>query len=191
MAQIKVNEKSNEITAIPESLGPAAHLASKHCPADDDFTDTDAGYGRVETRRTGIYRDTSYISQFRAGARAIIRVDSTRYDKTENRYTLQQTRFYITSLPSVRAKDFSRLIRSRRGIENQLHWVLDMAFNEDGSQKRAENSAENFSGILRLARNILNRYKDLHPSRISYRSMMLRAALNPTFASEVIQAVFA
>ena len=234
LAQIKVDEKRNEITAIPELLDMLdvegctisidamgcqkdiaskiiskkadyilavkdnqptlrldALLASKHCPADDDFTDTDAGHGRVETRRTRIYRDTSYISQFWAGSRAIIRVDSTRYDKTENRYSPQETRFYITSLTSVKAEDFSRWIRSHWGIENQLHWVLDMAFNEDRSQKRAENSAENFSRMLRLARNILKRYKDLHPSRISYRSMMLRAALNPAFASEVIQAVFA
>lgn len=41
-------------------------MASKQCPA-DDFTDADAGHGRVETRRAGIYRDASYISRFRAG----------------------------------------------------------------------------------------------------------------------------
>lgn len=99
----------------------------------------------------------------------------------------QETRFYITSLSGVNADDFSRWIRSHRRMENQLHRVSDMASNEDRRQKRAKNSAGNFFGMLRLARNILKRYKDLHSSRISYRSMMLRTALNPAFASEVIQ----
>ena len=65
-----------------------------------------------------------------------------------------------------------------------------MAFNEDASQKRAGNSAENFSRLLRFARNILKRYKDTHPTKLSYRSMNFKGALQDDFVLEVPKAVF-
>ena len=234
LAQIKVDEKSNEIIAIPKLLDMLeiagctisidamgcqkeiaakiiskkadyilaikdnqptlrldAILMSKDCRADDDYLDIDAGHGRVEKRRTRIYRDTTYISQFWPGAAAVIRVDSLRYNKTNREYEAGETRFYITSLHHVKAPLFAQWIRAHWGIENQLHWVLDMAFNEDASQKRAGNSAENFSRMLRFARNILKRYKDTHPTKLSYRSMKLKAALQQDFALEVLATVFA
>ena len=233
LAQIRVDEKSNEITAIPELLDMIdiegctisidamgcqkdiaakiiskkadyilavkdnqptlrldALLMSKHCRPDDDYIDTDAGHGRIEKRRTRIYRDMACISQFWPGVSSVIRVDSLRYDKTNSEYKAQETRFYITSLHNVEASQFARWIRAHWGIENQLHWVLDMAFNEDASQKRAGNSAENFSRLLRFARNILKRYKDTHPTKLSYRSMKFKAALQEDFALEVLKAVF-
>ena len=211
LAQIKVDEKSNEITAIPKlldmidiegctisidamgcqkeiaakiiskkadyilalkgnqpSLRLDALLMSKNCYADDDYIDTDGGHGRVERRRTRIYRDMSYVSHFWPGVSAVIRVDSLRYDKSKAEYQAVETRFYITSLHHVEASQFARWIRAHWGIENQLHWVLDVAFNEDASQKRAGNSAENFSRLLRFARNILKRYKEVNPMKLSY-----------------------
>ena len=233
LAQIKVDEKSNEITAIPKLLDMIdieggtisidamgcqkdiaakiiskkadyilsikdnqptlrldALLMSKHCRPDDDYLETDAGHGRVEKRRTRIYRDLEYISQFWPGAAAIVRVDSLRYDKSNDVYDAQKSRFYITSLHNVDASLFAKWIRAHWGIENQLHWVLDMAFGEDSSLKRAGNSAENFSRLLRFARNILKRYKEVNPTKLSYRSMMTKAALKEDFALEVLKAVF-
>lgn len=233
LAQIKVDEKSNEITAIPKlldmidiegctisidamgcqkeiaakiiskkadyilalkgnqpSLRLDALLMSKNCYADDDYIDTDVGHGRVERRRTRIYRDMSYVSHFWPGVSAVIRVDSLRYDKSKAEYQAVETRFYITSLHHVEASQFARWIRAHWGIENQLHWVLDVAFNEDASQKRAGNSAENFSRLLRFARNILKRYKEVNPMKLSYRSMKFKAALKEDFALDVLKTVF-
>lgn len=85
------------------------------------------------------------LRQFRPGVSAVIRVDSLRDDKTNAEYKTQETRFYITRLPHVEASPFARGIRAHWGIENPLHWVLDRAFNEEASQKRAGNAAENFS----------------------------------------------
>ena len=67
----------------------------------------------------------------------------------------------------------------------------DDYIDTDASQKRGGNSAENFSRLLRFARNILKRYKDTHPTRLSYRSMKFKAALQEDFALEVLKAVFA
>ncbi|MBR6576863.1 MAG: hypothetical protein IKK73_07010 [Akkermansia sp.] len=65
-----------------------------------------------------------------------------------------------------------------------------MAFNEDASQKRVGYSAENFPRLLRFARNILKRYKDTHHTKLSYRSMKFKAALQEDFALEVLKSVF-
>jgi len=90
----------------------------------------------------------------------------------------------------VQASLFARWIRAHWGTENHLHWVLDVAFNEDFSQKRAGNSAENFSRLLRFARNILKRYKDTHPTKLSCRSMKFKAVLQQDFALEMLKRVF-
>ena len=61
-------------------------------------------------------------------------------------------RHYISSALST-AKRFNEAIREHWGIENRLHWTLDVAFNEDNSTKRADNAAENFSVITKIALN--------------------------------------
>ena len=145
----------------------------------------------METRTTSIYRDMDYISNFRPGVAAVIKVDTRRFNKTEGKYEAAQSRYFVTGRNSVNAGDFSRRVRAHRGIENRLHRVLNMAFNEDASRKRTGNSAENFSRMLRLARNILKVYKEESHTRMSYRLMMLKAAMNPEFSLEVLRTVFA
>ena len=66
----------------------------------------------------------------------------------------KEIRYYISSLPAD-ASLLNRSIRSHWGIENSLHWVLDVAFNEDHSRKRAGYAAQNFSVINRIALNLL------------------------------------
>ena len=68
---------------------------------------------------------------------------------TGNKKT-SETRYYISSLDEG-AADMNRFIRQHWGIENQLHWSLDMAFNEDRQRKRAKNAANNFSYIRKIA----------------------------------------
>lgn len=188
-----ISKKADYILAIKDNqptLRLDALLMSKHCLADDDYMDVDAGHGRVEKRRTGIYREMDSLSRSWPGSSAVIRVDSLRYDKSLGESKATASRFYITSLHQVEAVPFSRWVRAHWGIANQLHWVLDVAFNEDSCQKRSGNSAENFSRMLRFARNILKRYKDTHPSKLSYRSMKFKAALQQDFALEVLKTVF-
>ncbi len=69
-----------------------------------------------------------------------------------------ETRYYISSLPSD-AKQIGTAIRSHWGIENSLHWVLDMAFREDECRKRKDNSAENFAVLRRITLNLLRQEK--------------------------------
>ena len=99
-----ISKKADYILAVKDNqptLRFDALLMSKHCRPDDDFIDTDAGHGHVEQRRTRIYRDMAYVSQFWPGVSAVIRVDPLRYDKSNDEYKALETRFYITYLHHV------------------------------------------------------------------------------------------
>ena len=67
-------------------------------------------------------------------------------------------RYYISNKVDT-AENFQKHIRSHWGIENKLHWTLDVAFSEDGSRKRNKNAVQNYSVILKIALNILKNEK--------------------------------
>ena len=68
--------------------------------------------------------------------------------------TTTEARFYLSSLSS-NAEKIALAIRSHWGIENSLHWTLDVTFSEDESRIRKQQSPENFALLLRLAINLL------------------------------------
>lgn len=68
------------------------------------------------------------------------------------------TRYYITGL-EANAEDFQKAIRSHWGIENKLHWTLDVAFSEDASRKLAKNASQNFSILNKISLNLLRNEK--------------------------------
>jgi predicted transposase YbfD/YdcC len=119
------------------------------------YKDIDTGHGRVESRTCSVYTDLSHISQPDRwiGLKAIVYIEASRYLKS-SQTEQQEKRYYITSLDAP-AERIGMAVRAHWGIENALHWVLDVAFNEDHSRKRAGNAAENFSIICRIALNMV------------------------------------
>lgn len=67
-----------------------------------------------------------------------------------------ETRFFISSMP-LSVKRFANAIRSHWGIENNLHWVLDVSFREDESRLRKDHGPENLALVRRLAASLLQR----------------------------------
>ena len=67
--------------------------------------------------------------------------------------------YYICSLPRQRAEELGRIARSHWGVENGLHWALDVGFREDESRVRMGNAAENLSRLRRWALNLLKQEK--------------------------------
>jgi len=101
----------------------------------------------------------------------IERVERTRYlwNKTTN-----EVQFYLSSLPA-NARILGQIIRQHWGIENKVHWTLDVTFNEDSSRIRSGHSPRNFALLRRWALNALRQETTL---KRSLRQKQKRAAIN-------------
>ena len=128
---------------------------------DHDYHETvDAGHGRVETRRCWTVSDPGnvrYVDEYGQwpGLTTLVMVEGERIVGGK---TTVESRYYISSLPND-ASVLLNAVRSHWSIENQLHWSLDVTFNEDGSRVRSGNGAENFSVLRRMALNLLKAEK--------------------------------
>ena len=91
-----------------------------------------------------------------AGLRSFVCVES---ERTINGQTSTDRRYYISDLDGQDARTMLGYVRGHWGIENQLHWSLDVTFREDTLRQRVGHSAENLSRIRRLALNLLRRDK--------------------------------
>ena len=203
LGQVKTQEKSNEITAIPEllnilslentvvtidAMGCQKEIATAIIAKEADYvlavkenqknlyqaieeefrfgkniessTSIDLGHGRIETRVCSMLTDFQFINPINKwkNLTTVVKIDSIREFKNSDKPTETATRYYISSLKAD-VEDFQRAIRSHWGIENKLHWTLDVAFSEDDSRKRIGNSAQNFSLINKIALNLLKNEK--------------------------------
>lgn len=126
--------------------------------AHDHYVSVGKGHGRIETRRHWTIYEPSYIDYLNErgrwpNLRSIGMVEATRRVGTA---VERETRYYISSLPGD-AEVFGRAVRSHWGIENQLHWVLDVAFREDDCRVRQGHAAQNLATLRRLALTLLRR----------------------------------
>jgi predicted transposase YbfD/YdcC len=227
LGQVKVDEKSNEITAIPklldvlslqgtivtiDAMGCQKEIAEKiikkeadyilavkgnqgnleedikrtvrFCPPAEEWSEDDFGHGRIENRNCSIYSDFSFIenaAQWKA-LKAIVKIESCRYIKSEGNEE-RETRYYITSSAGS-SEQIGKAIRSHWGIENSLHWVLDVSFREDDSRKREGYSAQNFSIINRIALNLI---KNEQSKKRSVKGKRLDAGWNNESPSKALQ----
>ena len=116
------------------------------------------------------------------GLRSLIWVETERYDKCRQT-ALKEIRLYINSLEAD-ADLINRSIRSHWGVENSLHWVLDVAFNEDHSRKRTGNAAQNFSLINRIALNLLKNEKS---AKVGVRGKRLKAGWDNDYLLRILK----
>jgi predicted transposase YbfD/YdcC len=232
LGQLKVEDKSNEITAVPEllrrlelsgcvvtvdAMGCQKKIAREIKEADAEFVlalkgnqetvhkevqefleaavteqktwrpkgselshvardlaaleTIEKDHGRLETRR---YYQSDQIGWFAdlsswEGLRSVGMVEATREIKGQKSV---ERRYYLSSLP-LDVKLFARAVRSHWGIENKVHWLLDVCFNEDQSRARAGHAAENLATLRRLALNLLKREKT---KKRSIKGKMLNAS---------------
>lgn len=221
LASVKVDAKTNEITALPELLrnlaiagcivtidamgcqrGIAEQIVEQGADyvlalkgnqgtlqddvvssfaeaASDGFADTvhdyaeavNKGHGRLEVRKSWVIGDPGVMGWINShhkwphlAAIGLIQAERRIGPKVE-----REDRYYILSrvLP---AAEFAHAVRSHWGIENQVHWVLDVAFHEDASRIRARHAAENFATLRHIALNALRR----HPTRTKGSSIRTR-----------------
>jgi predicted transposase YbfD/YdcC len=116
-------------------------------------------HGRIEHRRCGVITDEGILEfvdpdQRWFGLKSIARIERTRTDVLSGQVE-RNTVYYISSL-NVSAACLGSIVRSHWTVENSLHWVMDVAFNEDRSRTRKGHAAENFAQLRRLALSLIN-----------------------------------
>src|SRR5947207_11622760 len=133
-------------------------------------------HDRREARRATVMRNTSLAAFYGfPGAAAVGRITSRRRMQGQ-RADAPVVRHYLLS-KYISPKRLLHVTRSHWGIENQLHWVLDVHFAEDANRSRCDHAPENLAILRRLALNILR----THPEKASIRRKIKRAGWDETF----------
>lgn len=150
------------------------------------FVTTDADHGRIETRRHAVGHDVAWLFADRRyphepvmpGLASIGMVEA---DVERNGKTSISRRYYLSSA-KLSAQSFARAVRAHWGIENGLHWVLDVTFDEDRARNRKDHGPENLTVIRKLALNVLRRARP----DISIRRKRKRSGWSDAFARSIL-----
>ncbi len=228
LGQLAVDDKSNEITALPKLLemltlrDKVVTADAMHCQRQiaeqvvdqggdyalrlkrnqgslhDDvqlFLDDPAtpvaqaaqvnkGHGRIETRVASISDDIAWLQKWHdwPGLQAVGKVTASRRSVgPDPADASEETRYYLLSqaFPPERCND---IVRSHWGIENRLHWVLDVTCNEDQARNRKGHGAENLALLRKLALNLAR----LEPSKGSMRGKLKKAGWDNGFLITIL-----
>lgn len=159
----------------------------------DDFADvahdrhesTEAGHGRIETRKVYVTDQLDWLKQARdwPGLRSIAMVEAHREVPAHG--SSVQRRYYISSLPPDAAA-IGHAIRNHWSIENSLHHVLDVSFREDESRIRRDHGPENVSRLRRIGLNLLKTHGSRHTTRKSIKGRRKIAGWDHDFLLKLI-----
>ncbi len=118
--------------------------------------DVDKGHGRIETRACILSRDLSGIEK-RDDWRDLSGIASVMRERTDaiSGKTSQEISYYIVSDPKATARDVERLARGHWGIENGLHWSMDVVWGSDAHAIRVRNAAENMARLRRFCAGLV------------------------------------
>lgn len=232
LGQVKVDKKSNEITAMPQllkvlelkgciitidAMGTQKKIARQIIEGGGDYVlslkgnqgnihedveqlfewtrniefkdiphefyqTTNGGHGRIEIRRHWLLDGVEYLvdGHLWSGLKRVGMVESER--RLPGKVASIERRYYLLSLDGD-VQRFAHCVRSHWGIENQLHWVLDMAFNEDASRIRKDHAPENLALIRHLALNLLR--QDISV-RCGIKAKRLKAGWDNAYLSRIL-----
>jgi predicted transposase YbfD/YdcC len=224
LAQRAVEDKSNEITAVPQLLkmlclkGVVVTADALNCQreiaaqvieqggdyvlalkanqgtlfadvqlfVDDPKTplawaeSVDGDHGRIEMRQAALSPDIAWLQEHHAwpGLWAIGKVTAARETPIK---TSIETRYFLMS-QALTPERFLAIVRAHWGIENGLHWVLDVTMNEDQMRNRKDNGPENLALLRRLALNLAA----LEPSKDSMRGKLKCAGWDNQFLAQML-----
>lgn len=232
LGHVKVDDKSNEITAIPELLrvlelkgclvtidamgcqrdiakmivdagadyllavkGNQENLSEdveqefKHAQAQDFahmdhlyFETVEKGHGRIEKRQYWYTHDIQGLGTLERWA-DLAGMVMCRATRTLDGETSTEDRYFITSSTHNDVQKIAHGVRAHWGIENRLHWILDVAFLEDQSRIRTRFAAENMATIRKIALNAIKKNKTRKASARAKRKI---AAWDDDFLKEIL-----
>lgn len=173
--------KGNQGTAFAEVksfLDDAVSRNEKHLV----FTETvGKEHGRHEVRRYWQTEQLDWFADCKAweGLKSVGVVEARRTVRGKESV---ERRYYLSSLTADAAK-FARAVRGHWGVENGLHWVLDVVFGEDQSRARSGHALENLAATRRMAVTLLRRDKTC---KRSLKGKLMRAAIDPDYLKHVL-----
>lgn len=182
LGQEAVAEKANEIVAIPLLL---KHLELTGALVTIDAMGTQTEIAKAITEAGGDYllalkSDRRYPDECPfPGLAAIAMVETTTEHAGRTRH---EKRYYIASA-RLEAKAFAAAVRAHWGIENGLHWVLDVVFHDDLARLRSGHGPENMAVVKHMAMNLIRHPKD----RLSLKNRRKLACLNPDYLETLIR----
>jgi predicted transposase YbfD/YdcC len=145
--------KGNQGTAHDEIQSYLDEAIARNAPELVSFAEVDKGHGRLETRRCWQSQTLDWFEDrsLWEGLRSVAVIEAVREIKGQRSV---ERRYYLSSLPLDAAR-LLQAVRSHWQVENQLHWVLDVVFNEDQSRARTGNAAENLATLRRWTLNLI------------------------------------
>jgi len=153
--QVKANQDTL-LTKI-QTVFKDAHLENFKDHRHDSAQSTDGDHGRIETRKAWVLWDIKFLGSIAKewpGLKSIVMIEQTR--QVNGGDASKEVHYYISSLDGRRsARQFLDYVRGHWGVENNLHWQLDVSFGEDQRRVRVGHGAENFSRLCRIALNLL------------------------------------
>ena len=149
--------KGNQPTLHTEIIESFEEVLENDAKKVDFYETKEKGHGREEIRRYYLLNDVEGLEKVDDfyGCSAIGMAESVR---TEHGHTSKKIRYFILSFLTT-ADFFAQYVRKHWHIENSLHWVLDMAFHEDRSRIRKDNTPANMATIRRVGVNMLKQEK--------------------------------
>ena len=164
----------------------AADSGKLDCPFWEDIQ-TEKDHGRIETRRCLVTNDVAWLreqDQHWSALQSLVMIESSReiIGRNGTGQPSVERRYYISSLPA-KAAVLSNTVRAHWGIENSMHWVLDVAFREDDCRIRNGDAAQNFAILRRIALNLLKNDK---VTKLGVASKRLKAGWNVNYLSKLL-----
>jgi predicted transposase YbfD/YdcC len=231
LGQVAVDQKSNEITAIPallellelkgalvtiDAMGTQKKIAAKIVEAGGDYVlpvkgnqekllqeiqgaceeakaldfkgieydcyqTEERGHGRTEKRRYIVLYNLERIEEREKWEKLSVLGMCIREREQCDKRSVEE--HYFIGSRKMNAQSYAGALRGHGGIENNLHWQLDVTFGEDANQMADRNAVQNLAVIRRQALAMLKR----HPAKLSIAKKRFKATLNEAFLDQIIQ----
>ena len=175
IAEKIIDKKAEYLLALKGNQGKLhedVKLAFNDRPQNFKFIshqEVDGGHGRIETRKCTVTTDIDWLKARHPKWKNLKSIVETDCARTIKNQTTNEKRYYISSLNACPISILSS-VRQHWGIENRLHWILDVSFGADQSRIRKGNAPQNIAIIRKCTINLLQQFKKNQP-RLSIKKM--------------------